>query len=587
MGERKSPALSQSILRLLCDRSYEKRKEGALELEDFVKGLMATQKADPMIFQDQIVNIVREVTQRFIQSDITNHRKGGLIALPSMAVALVDQAAEYVEIFLPPVLKSFEDPDSSCRYCACEALYNIAKVTRSEMLFYFNEIFSALCKLSADPSQEVRAAAEVLNCLLKDIVTESMDKFNLENWIPELRERLKIHDVYIRNLIIGWVRLLHAAPEIPMLDYLPEYMEGLFDMLGSKNRNLVQEVSGALDDFLSTIDSSPYLSVYPMVPILVNFCDLSRNNKLARSVSLSWLFVFIRLDGDSLRELLPDMVRSALTSLPSKNADLRAKASACNDALIELVANTKQEIDCGALLKQLAYHLISKFVQARMAALSWFLMLMKKMPSFIVSRLDTLLPVLLRILQDSYDQVVRKDIEVLARLCYNQDEHKLDQENFRLVLDHIVQEFSRDRRLLNKRGSLIVRQLCLLLDGEAIYRALAATLRARDPSFVSMIVQTLNLILLTSPELYSFRNTLRNSLVTDDGCALLKALYRTWCHNPLSTFSLCLFAQAYELATAVIFQVSLADVRFFALRWSLFFLSAFCSGECVMRCLLA
>jgi len=61
------------------------------------------------------------------------------------------------------------------------------------------------------------------------------------------------------------------------------------------------------------------------------------------------------------------------------------------------------------------------------------------------------------------------------------------------------------------------------------------------------MVQNLNSILITSPELSDLRKRLKN-LETKDGQHLFIALYKSWCHNPVSTFSLCLLAQAYEHA---------------------------------------
>lgn len=48
---------------------------------------------------------------------------------------------------MPPVLACFTDQDARVRYYACEALYNIAKVAKGEILIYFNHIFDALCKV--------------------------------------------------------------------------------------------------------------------------------------------------------------------------------------------------------------------------------------------------------------------------------------------------------------------------------------------------------------------------------------------------------------------------------------------------------
>lgn len=77
------------------------------------------------------------------------------------------------------------------------------------------------------------------------------------------------------------------------------------------------------------------------------------------------------------------------------------------------------------------------------------------------------------------------------------------------------------------------------------------------------MVQNLNNNLITAPELSELRKRLRNLdnkvgytgrtyskklTQCQDGQAFFVALFRSWCHNAVSTFSLCLLAQAYEQA---------------------------------------
>jgi hypothetical protein len=78
------------------------------------------------------------------------------------------------------------------------------------------------------------------------------------------------------------------------------------------------------------------------------------------------------------------------------------------------------------------------------------------------------------------------------------------------------------------------------------------------------MVQNLNNNLITAPELSELRKRLRNldsrvvlpktytsyrgSQNVQDGQMFFVALFRSWCHNAVSTFSLCLLAQAYEQA---------------------------------------
>ncbi len=49
---------------------------------------------------------------------------------------------------VPPVLACFADQDSRVRYYACESMYNIAKVSKGEILRYFNEVFDAMSKVN-------------------------------------------------------------------------------------------------------------------------------------------------------------------------------------------------------------------------------------------------------------------------------------------------------------------------------------------------------------------------------------------------------------------------------------------------------
>lgn len=59
-----------------------------------------------------------------------------------------DEVARYLSDIVPPVLACFTDQDARVRYYACEAMYNIAKVAKGEILVFFNDIFDALCKVS-------------------------------------------------------------------------------------------------------------------------------------------------------------------------------------------------------------------------------------------------------------------------------------------------------------------------------------------------------------------------------------------------------------------------------------------------------
>jgi vacuole morphology and inheritance protein 14 len=179
-------------------------------------------------------------------------------------------------------------------------MYNIAKVAKGEVLPYFNDIFDALCKvnslltsnlfsapltlhqLGADSELSVKNGAELLDRLIKDIVSESAatyvsilhtseemnpdtDKetpddsvdlptaFSLARFIPLLKERIYVINPFTRIFLVGWITLLDSIPDLELVSFLPEFLGGLFKFLSDPNRDVHVATQGALERFLSEI----------------------------------------------------------------------------------------------------------------------------------------------------------------------------------------------------------------------------------------------------------------------------------------------------------------------------------------------
>ena len=103
----------------------------------------------------------------------------------------------YTEDLINPILTCLSDSDHRVRYYACESLYNVVKVARDNVLPMFTDIFSAISVVVADPDQNVKNGSELLDRLLKDIVTESK-KFDVESFVPIMRERMYTRDKFVR-----------------------------------------------------------------------------------------------------------------------------------------------------------------------------------------------------------------------------------------------------------------------------------------------------------------------------------------------------------------------------------------------------
>nr|GMD19772.1 protein VAC14 homolog isoform X1 [Ipomoea batatas] len=536
-----------AVLRNLSDKLYEKRKNAALELEGIVKQLAAAGD------HDKITAVINLLTEEYTYSPQANHRKGGLIGLAAATVGLTSEAAQHLEQIVPPVLNSFSDQDSRVRYYACEALYNIAKVVRGDFIVFFNQIFDALCKLSADSDANVQSAAHLLDRLVKDIVTES-DQFSIEEFIPLLRERMNVLNPYVRQFLVGWITVLDSVPDIDMLGFLPDFLDGLFNMLSDSSHEIRQQADSALSEFLQEIKNSPVSVDYGrMAEILVQ--RAGSPDEFTRLTAITWINELVKLGGDQLVPYYADILGAILPCIADKEEKIRVVARETNDELRSIKADPAEGFDVESLLTISRRQLSSEFEATRIEALHWMFTLLNRHRNEVLVFLNDVFDTLLKALSDPSDEVVLLVLEVHACIAK-------EKQHFRQLIVFLVHSFRVDNSLLEKRGALIVRRLCVLLDAERVYRELSTILEGEsDLDFASVMVQALNLILLTSSELSDLRDLLKQSLVNTAGKDLFLSLYASWCHSPMAVISLCFLAQAYQHASSVIQSLVEEDVN--------------------------
>ncbi|XP_058732506.1 protein VAC14 homolog [Vicia villosa] len=539
-------AVPAAVLRNLADKLYEKRKNAALEIENIVKHLASNGD------HDKIVALISLLTTEFTYSPQSNHRKGGLIGLAAATVGLTSEAAQHLEQIVPPVLNSFSDQDSRVRYYACEALYNIAKVVRGEFIVFFNQIFDALCKLSADSDANVQSAAHLLDRLVKDIVTES-DQFSIEEFIPLLRERMNVLNPYVRQFLVGWITVLDSVPDIDMLGFLPDFLDGLFNMLSDSSHEIRQQADSALSEFLQEIKNSPSVDYGRMAEILVE--RASSPDEFTRLTALTWINEFVKLSGDQLVPYYADILGAILPCISDKEEKIRVVARETNEELRTMKADPAEGFDVGEILSIARRQLSSEWEATRIEALHWISTLLNNYRPEVVQYLNDIFDTLLKALSDPSDEVVLLVLDVHACIAK-------DPQHFRQLVVFLMHNFRIDNSLLEKRGALIIRRLCVLLDAERVYRELSTILEGEsDLDFASIMVQALNLILLTSSELSEIRVLLKQTLVNPAGRDLYVSLYASWCHSPTAIISLCFLAQTYQHASTVIQSLSEEDIN--------------------------
>ena len=179
-------------------------------------------------------------------------------------------------------------------------MYNIAKVAKGEILPYFNEVFDALCKLAADVELSVKNGAELLDRLIKDIVSEKaasyisirdsafrtlngdahsnniehaigpqagandhgdtpsvqdtpLEAFSLTRFIPLLSERIYVLNPFTRIFLVSWITLLDSIPDLELVAFLPDFLDGLLRFLNDPSKDVQVATQHALDGFLNEI----------------------------------------------------------------------------------------------------------------------------------------------------------------------------------------------------------------------------------------------------------------------------------------------------------------------------------------------
>ncbi|CAL1700422.1 unnamed protein product [Somion occarium] len=801
--------MDSSISKQLVDKMYEKRKAAALELEKQIRE--CHQQGD----HRKISQIIDQLVDMFSNpSNPLQARNGGLIGLAGTAIALGVDIAPYMDKFVNPLLVCFTDAENRVRYFSAECLYNIAKVSKGEILVYFNEIFDSLSKLAADSELSVKNGAELLDRLLKDIVAETASvyvpqypetekarrradekpsvtvagvlvthpddiasgedihtarkAFSLAHFIPLLKDRIYVLNPFTRSYLVSWITVLDSVPELELISYLPEFLDGLLKYLSDPTEDVRIATENLLADFIREIeevtavqkrheeqarakreaetaslrtrggevekDKLPDITMahaeratfipenddvstfdndsdtpidekepeldgrdlgawepgqgvkidYPaIVEILIKqLDDQPEHDEIQQAVALRWLSEFLKIIPEVMVPFTPRLILAILPNLardiamiqnaaiktnhrlygviqalpppaesssrqstdktssstppqvmpgsptptvpslgharhakdfvaptrdigsPESNTDHlpqeraygttiqrprsslpldQGRNNTITQAQLEPTLNQpsrpasptsaisiphvqqspeasmlhdkdKDQFDYQATVNALTIQFLSDHEETRVEALKWLIMLHQKAPKKILAMDDGLFPALLKTLSDESDEVIKHDLQLLAQISSSSEESY-----FKAFMMNLLELFNTDRELLNNRGSLIIRQLCLNLTTERIYRTFAEILeKEEDLDFASTMVQKLNLILITSPELAEFRRRLK-SLETRDGQALFTTLYRSWCHNAVAVFSLCLLAQAYEHASNLLYI--LADLE--------------------------
>jgi len=599
--------LGERITGLLGDKNYEKRMTAALDIESLVREAVRRNQGN----HSQVQKILDCLRREYVESQNPNCRKGGLIGLASVSAALDKDIRLFLPQLATPVLELFQDDDARVRFYACEAMYNVSKRADDAILSHFNQVFDGLCRLYADVDQEVLNGVQHLDRLMKDIATQHASQFRAADFIPLLARRMEAKNPYIRQLVLAWISLLMSVPEFDMVRYLPQYLEGLFNMLGDPSRDIKHNADACLTELLSGKHGVKASSHEDAVSIISNTASTVvracfADESCTRLTALCWVHEFVRLQSENKNDLkpaeswiglLPGLLSGALHCIEEKG-EIASMAVEVHQELIEMVSNLSSDIPVVPLVDKLLESMQSKGMEIRTACLEWICMLLKKSPAKMLHHdsLHKLYEPVFDTLLHAEDEVVVAALQVLTRIMEGRDAigegddavaivgatKEVRAEHLDLFTDathRLLRLFASDRKMFESRGQLAIRQLCAHLDPKRLYVTVARAIACEtNPEFAQQLVQTFSWILLTAKETKSVRDELRamaplpmhrqnlsegspaqgasNEVTTGvfgkkSARSLFVELLVPWFHNPVSALALSLWAQQYVLAEGI------------------------------------
>lgn len=323
-----------------------------------------------------------------------------------------------------------------------------------------------------------------------EILTASLDQSNPAGPLKPGERTLSAteEDGLLESL--KWiVEFLDICPE-DVLPFTPKILAHLLPAMASGVESIrlaAARVNNALMDYVVSLSDEPELS-------------LSQHQSRVLPIGE-------RQDGVPSGRVSLASTRELDTRSPTPNTKGPTPAEGTPRGPTPAPSNHPQaDLDYAAAVNSLTLLFLNDHEATRVAALTWLIMLHRKAPRKVLAFNDGTFPALLKTLSDPAEAVVTKDLQLLSQISRNSED-----DYFTNFMVSLLQLFSTDRRLLETRGNLIIRQLCVSLSAERIYRTLADCIeKEEDVEFASIMVQNLNNNLITAPELSELRKRLRN-----------------------------------------------------------------------------
>lgn len=199
--------------------------------------------------ENGIVKFIKFFTL-LVDDEAAQKRRSGLYGLGSIAIALYNRGFKnHFDLMLNPVLFAFEDREPKVQLAACDAMFNILKICKEDILKdpKFPRTFDKILSVVSNPNNDVKDWGRKLIELLEDIIYYAISKnieFDLEALLDKISKKLfKSKNQDIQLVLIKWIGSINSMTSVEIFEYLPIFLDKLFEILNTNPKHDVYEMS--------------------------------------------------------------------------------------------------------------------------------------------------------------------------------------------------------------------------------------------------------------------------------------------------------------------------------------------------------
>jgi hypothetical protein len=579
--------LFNRLQQTLVDTRVEVRRRGTNEWLEHIRAVFPVSKGgvEPTTDAFRPLRTTLEwLRDQYLRSTNEKNRKQGLAMLKELVLnkpAASKLPDDLVRYLVDIQLQLLSDKNEEVRLLALDLQKHIVLQIRASVYLCFPRILGQLIQtlppyLGNEKDQGLvkqYTAVEELTRSMLNVVHQQLQQaqgappFDMDAFIAVIRDALVKHTqnpTVCHFVTTTCLRPFREYEHVFIVQYVHEYLGELLEALNTRTPT-ADQANAALKETLPTVSAAFQANLQaaaagtPLQPTADRVKCMEAVLKVMQGrlglpsakACLHWMSALTQNADDvaeiTLLPLLSRMVRCVVAMGADKDA-LRQNERLC--VLMNKYGSTSEisdTIDFQDLLRFLRESLDT--IAVRLTVLNWIALVHKTNPRVCDAMLEELNRDVLKCVSDPSEEVVRKALEVLCCLA------RSDANRWETFVKQLIDLISEARHQLQQRIPMTIKQL----QAQAVAAGFAADFvlctvacllsKLADRYFVTTVVTTLSMMLITAPELSPLRHSLKLGVKSSTQCErTFRDLYACWACNSVWALGLCLLAGEYDQA---------------------------------------